>query len=391
MLDFSSLIWDDQEKVSVFRPRYIQATVIPDEYSASGTPTPVIVDISSANSDGNIIITLPAALTYDIGDRVYLLSGLYQGIHKIYRTSSLAIECLTKFSVADSSIGLHHVENNNITLTWTKLDSSPIDSIQIEPVIKQSDNTINVDICGYLQSAFIDFEVPDTNAVYDLFTGILFTIVSGPYAFNGLGLYAAVPHSVFNPLVDPPAEYNTPLVDNHVIFLNYKSILPFIKDDGIYNLFGNGDEVKTFIDSNSTSPKNFNYSELCNPNSLNIFFINKYGGWQNFVAMGNITFSKEITEVKEFITSYPTKRRISDSGFIYKVLEVMADSIPFNLLSVITAMIESPVTFIYNDSDNTITECLINKKSFQYYNTNDKTISIKFDVILSEVEYTQNR
>lgn len=391
MLDFSSLIWDAQEKVSVFRPRYIQATVIPDEYSASGTPTPVIVDISSANSDGNIIITLPAALTYDIGDRVYLLSGPYQGTHKIYRTSPLAIECLTKFTIADSSIGLHHVENNNIALSWTKLDSTAIGSLQIEPVIKQSDNTINVEICGYLQSAFIDFKVPDTNAVYDLFTGILFSIVSGPYAFNGLGLYASVPHGVFNPLVDPPTEYNNPLVDNHVIFLNYVGVLPFIKDDGIYNLFGSGRDIKTYIDSNSLNRNNFNYSDLCNPNSLNIFFINKFGGWQNFVAMGDITFSKEISEVKEYITPYPTKRRISDSGFIYKVLAVNAESIPFNLLSVITAMIESPVTFIYNDSDDTITECLIDKKSFQYYNTNDKTISIQFDVILSEVEYTQNR
>ncbi len=393
MFDFTGTAWDAHEKISAFRPKYITGTVIADQYSSGGSMIDIEVDITSANSDGNIIVTLPVALTYYAGQRIYLTSGIYKGYHKIYHVTTTTVECLTPYTASSSTITFHCVDNNNVLLSWTKLDATAVGSETIEPIIKMSDNSVSIDITAYLQSFFSQIDGPAHYAFgnYNMQSGCLMSFVSGGTALSGMCIYGSVVHTAYYALVNTVSTWDIPMVDAHVIFLNYRCTLPFLKETGIYDLHDSGLALQSYLNAHSLNPGNFIYSNFCNKNAINIFFINKYGGWQNFVSMGSYTEGREIADPKTIMTAYPMKKRISDPGKIFKTLKNNSSTIARSLIPIVTAMVESPITFIYDQANSVYIECFIDKKSYDYREIGEDGAFISFDLIVSETIYTQLR
>lgn len=394
-------------KLAVFQPIVIKADIITDQYPFGGGFLNQNISIVGANEDGNCICTWAEAVNYIVGDSIYLLSGIYKGKHKIYRVNgSINFHILTKYITNSSYIGVHYIASDTTGSSLLEgqfriskfVSGTPVKLIDLIPTINESDNTIELNVAGYLKTCFqnalpiLSDDSPNLSSIIDI------SIVTGSYSLTYPLIYAAKPHIEIFEKQNSDANFDEliiPMVSSKIIlFQKYNNKVPFNTPEGIYELTVSpnsgtlNDYIDSFVGFFNYYPEYFEICTLCASEALVIHFLNKYGAYQTYVPIGNYSFGKTFIDPKD-ITDYQGSKLTADSGMIYKTCTIEMTNLNKFHIEVLEELIESPIAKILNGED--VQECTIEKKDFEFYKTVNEYHNAKLSLIFSQKINVQTR
>jgi len=396
---------DNSYKLGVFQPIVFTADIITDKYTSGGLLFNQFIYVIGENEDGNCICTWASAVTYFVDDCIYLMSGIYKGKHKIYRVNGTSnFHILTKYIGGASDIGVHYIKSDISGLTLgpgqvgiSKFTTSFQKLIYVTPTINESNNTVIFDASGYLKTIFqslpiITDEQPNPSSIRQC------SITFDDTSFFFDLLYAAKPHSEIFSKINTGTSFDEliiPMVSNKVIlFQNYNNIIPFNTIDGIIELiispFAGSviDYINYFSIFFTYDSTYFEICNLCANEAFAIHFLNKYGAYQTYVPIGNYSFGKTFIDPKD-ITDYQGSKLIADSGMIYKTCTIEMVNLNKSHIDILEELVESPITKIWDGAN--VQECIIEKKDFEFYKTQNEYHNAKITVIFSEKINVQTR
>lgn len=390
-------------KYSLFRPIEFAGTLTTDTVVVGMSTVNVRIEITAANGDGNCIGLLGSNV-YDIevGDLIYIMEGAYQGFHKVYFKDFSGfvpyVHLLTPFVASETAKNLHNVTRNLLKITG----SSEIANIR--PEINTEDNSFRVNVTPYYQlETFLLEPAPDSDnpvRTVDASVQAYYAAVSASSAYNFQVVYSSVSHVALQDKEEAGLDFTKPLASNIILWNNYTNFTTWLKAGGVVEFIfppqGNADIASWFADREVyvNSIGTFSSCDLCATApeiALNLVFMNKFGGFQNYICLGEVTLGRSIENVGEYITSYPITRRIGNPGDIYKTYEIALINIDNTHRDIVVELIESPIAFIYDEVAEQLIECIVEKKSYQIYSTAEETYNIRFNVIVSEKILVQSR
>lgn len=390
-------------KYSLFRPIEFAGTLTTDKVVVGMSTINVRIEVTAANADGNVIAFLGTNV-YDIqvGDLIYIMAGAYKGFHKVYFKDFSGmvpyVHLLTPFVGTETAKDLHNVTRNLLKVTG----SSEIANIR--PEINTADNSFRVNVAPYFQAeSYLLEPAPDSDnpvRTVDASVEAYYAALSASVSFEFQVVYSAAQNADLQDKEEAALDFTKPLASNIILWNNYTNFTPWLKAGGVYEFIfppqGNADIASWFADRGVyvNSIGSFANCDLCATApeiALNLVFLNKFGGFQNYVCLGETTIGRSIENASEFVTSYPYTRRIGNPGDIYKTYEIALVNIDNTHRDIVVELIESPVAFIYDESNEVLIECIVEKKSYQIYSTSEETYNIRFNVVVAEKILVQTR
>lgn len=122
----------------------------------------------------------------------------------------------------------------------------------------------------------------------------------------------------------------------------------------------------------------------CCVNQCNIAWLNRQGGWQNYIFTGIKEFSVDVGGAKDFINS-DLQKKWSEVERVYNGKVCSTGDIPKSHVDLLDSLRYSIQAFLYND-ETLIWDIpiFIDKRSFQKYNSRQKFFDIKIRFIYAE-------
>lgn len=197
---------------------------------------------------------------------------------------------------------------------------------------------------------------------YTLPNNRLFTLVSNPYAW-----FDAVENPLLSSLVG--WSFTAPMVDG-----TYTVTFTELVD---------GEVVNWSIQIIVTIPCTSQVFDNCCTNQYNLVWINREGGWMNYIFTGVREFTVDVGDAKTFITSDYIQKYSEVSGVYDGVIATTGD-IPQSHVDVLASLQYSIQVYLYDESEDTFTEILLDKKNFVKRKSTDKFFDVRIRFIYAE-------
>lgn len=201
----------------------------------------------------------------------------------------------------------------------------------------------------------------------------------GTYSFT-------LPNSrLFNLVSNPygwfvPAE--NPLLDN---LIGWRFTAPIV--EGTYTVtfteLANGEVVNWEVQIVVTSDCTTTTFENCCTNQYNIVWLNREGGYQNYIFTGVREFTVDVGDAKTYITSDYITKYSEVTGVFDGVIATTGD-IPRSHVDSLASLQYAIQAWLYDEDEQEYTEILLDKKSFVKRKSTDKFFDVRIRFILAK-------
>lgn len=123
--------------------------------------------------------------------------------------------------------------------------------------------------------------------------------------------------------------------------------------------------------------------ENCCANQYNLVWLNREGGYQNYIFTGVREFQVDIDDAKTFVTSDYIKKFSQVTG-VYDAVIATTGDIPRSHVEMLASLQYAVQAWIYDETEQTYTEILLDKANFSKRKTTDKFFDVRVRFILAK-------
>lgn len=136
---------------------------------------------------------------------------------------------------------------------------------------------------------------------------------------------------------------------------------------------------------------NYTSYDNCCDNQCNIAWLNREGGWQNYIFTGVKEFSVTVGDTNTFVNNN-LEKKYSEIGGVYSGRICTTGDIPKSHVDILESLQYAIQAFFYNTETELFDiPILIDKKDFVKYRTRDKFFDVKIRFIFAEQVLIQSQ
>ena len=136
---------------------------------------------------------------------------------------------------------------------------------------------------------------------------------------------------------------------------------------------------------------NYTAYENCCDNQCNIAWLNRQGGWQNYIFTGVKEFSVTVGDTNTYVNNN-LEKKYSEIGGVYSGRICTTGDIPKSHVDILESLQYAIQAFFYNnETEAWDIPILIEKKDFVKYRTRDKFFDVKIRFIFAEQVLIQSQ
>lgn len=129
------------------------------------------------------------------------------------------------------------------------------------------------------------------------------------------------------------------------------------------------------------TPETEAYSNCCD-NQTNIVWLNRQGGFENYIFSGVKTFEVDGGSSKTFITNF--LKKYSEKTGIYNGKVVTTSSVPRSHVDKLDSLRQCIQAWEWDEDDNTFTEILVDTTDYEKYGSKQKIFDVAIRFIYAE-------
>lgn len=297
-------------------------------------------------------------------DELYVMQATIDMVQRIDCVNDVAIGSPISVGVSPSN-GVYNEEEQKIYVTNIGDDTISIIDCNTKAVIKTAtvgDDPFGVDYCSVNKTVYLTNNTDNT--VQEVF--LRYSEDGKPFTYQW---YLLVGMSYF-----PIASATNPTLQVNTLGFTYKCI---VTDQ----LGETAEDTVTTSACPIPTPDTTPYSNCCD-NQTNIFWLNRTGGFENYIFTGVKTFEVDGGDSKSFITDKVLK--YSEKTKIYNGKIVTTSSVPKSHVDKLDSLRQSIQAWEYDETTLTFTEIILDTTSYEKYTTKKKIFDVAIRYLYAE-------